>query len=146
MTIFVPTVGESRPGRIAIDLTFALMLLSGAIATVKKWMPMSLMIAVTILKFTADVIVEFNPSFSPTRWDTALKMFGMAVLAVMTLKQTSLLPSPVSAHRVMAGIAAYLLIGATWAFAYKLLQEMIPAPSISRRRWPPEFPQAYRAA
>ena len=36
MTIFVPMVGESRPGRIAIDLTFALMLLSGAIATVRK--------------------------------------------------------------------------------------------------------------
>jgi hypothetical protein len=26
MTIFVPMVGESRPGRIAIDLTFAIML------------------------------------------------------------------------------------------------------------------------
>src|SRR6202050_568068 len=34
MTIFVPMVGESRPGRIAIDLTFSLMLLSGAIVTV----------------------------------------------------------------------------------------------------------------
>jgi len=39
MTIFVPMVGESRPGRIAIDLTFALMLLSGAFATVNKRIP-----------------------------------------------------------------------------------------------------------
>ena len=62
MTIFVPMVGESRPGRIAIDLTFALMLLSGA----------------------------------------------------------------VSVHRVMGGVAAYLLIGVTWAFGYKLLLEIIP--------------------
>jgi hypothetical protein len=126
MTIFVPMVGESRPGRIAIDLTFALMLLSGAIATVKKWMLMSLIIALTILEFTADVIVEFNPSFSPRGWDTALKVFCMAILAVMTLKQTFLLPGPVSVHRVMGGIAAYLLIGVTWAFGYKLLLEMIP--------------------
>jgi hypothetical protein len=65
MTIFVPMVGESRPGRIAIDLTFALMLFSGAIATVEKRMLMSLIIALTILEFTADLIVEFNPSFSP---------------------------------------------------------------------------------
>jgi hypothetical protein len=126
MTIVVPMVGESRPGRIAVDLTFALMLLSGAIATVEKRMLISLIIALTILEFTADLIVEFNPSFSPRGWDTALKVFSMAILVVMTLKQTFLLPGPVSVHRVMGGIAAYLLIGVTWAFGYKLLLTMIP--------------------
>jgi hypothetical protein len=126
MTIFVPMVGESRPGRIAIDLTFALMLLSGAIATVEKRMLMSLIIALTILEFTADLIVEFDPSFSLSGWDTALKVLCMAILVVMTLKQTFLLPGPVSVHRVMGGVAAYLVIGVTWAFGYKLLLEMIP--------------------
>jgi Ion channel len=125
MTIFVPMVGLSRPGRIAIDLTFALMLLSGAIATIYKRMLMYLIIALTILEFTADLIVEFNPSFSPRGWDTALKVFCMAILVVMTLKQT-FLSGPVTVHRVMGGIAAYLLIGVTWAFGYKLLMEMIP--------------------
>jgi hypothetical protein len=126
MTIVVPMVGESRPGRIAIDLTFALMLLSGAIATVNKRMLMFLIMALTIVEFTADLIVEFNPSFSPRAWDTALKVFCMAILVFMTLKQTFLLPGPVSVHRVMGGIAAYLLIGLTWAFGYKLLLETIP--------------------
>src|SRR6202050_5168616 len=126
MTIFVPMVGESRPGRIAIDLIFELMLFSGAIATVEKRMLMSLIIALTILEFTADLIVEFNLSFSFEGWDTALKVFCMAILVVMTLKQTFLLPGPVSVHRVMGGIAAYLLIGVTWAFGYKLLLEIIP--------------------
>jgi hypothetical protein len=65
MTIFVPMVGESRPGRIAIDLTFALMLLSGAIATVHKRMLIYLIIALTILEFTADLIAEFNPCSAP---------------------------------------------------------------------------------
>jgi hypothetical protein len=126
MTIVVPMVGLSRPGRIAIDLTFALMLLSGAIATIyKRAMLMYLIIALTILEFTADLIVEFDPSFSPKGWDTALKVLGMAVLVVMTLKQT-FLPGPVTVHRVMGGVAAYLLIGVTWAFAYKLLMEEIP--------------------
>jgi hypothetical protein len=126
MTIFVPMVGESRAGRIAIDLTFALVLLSGAIATVSRRMLMYLIIALTILEFTADLVVEFNPSFSPSGWDTALKVFCMALLVVMTLKQTFLLPGPVSVHRVMGGVAAYLLIGVTWAFGYKLLLEMNP--------------------
>jgi hypothetical protein len=126
MTIFVPMFGLSRPGRIAIDLTFALMLLSGAIATVSKRMLKYVVIAVTVLEFTADLIAEFNPSFSPKGWDTALKVFCMTILVVMTLKQTFLLPGSVSVHRVMGGIAAYLLIGVTWAFGYKLLLEMIP--------------------
>ena len=126
MTIFVPMFGLSRPGRIGVDLTFALMLLSGAIATVEKRMLMYLIIALTILEFTADLTAEFNPSFSPRGWDTALKVFCMAILVVMTLKHTFLLPGPVSVHRVMGGIAAYLLIGVTWAFGYKLLMEMIP--------------------
>src|SRR3984893_16363127 len=126
MTIVVPMVGESRPGRIAIDLTFALMLFSGAIATVNKRMLMSLTIALTIMEFTADLIAEFNPSFSTRGWDTALKVFCMAILAIMTLKQTFFLPGPVSVHRVMGGVAAYLVIGVTWAFGYELLMEMRP--------------------
>ena len=125
MTIFVPMIGFSRPGRIAIDLTFALMLLSGAVATVQRRMLVYLIIALTILEFTADLIAEFNPSFSFKGWDTALKVFGMAILVVMTLKQT-FLPGPVNVHRVMGGVAAYLLIGVTWAFGYKLLMEEIP--------------------
>ena len=120
MTIFVPMVGFSRPGRIAIDLVFALMLLSGAIATVRKPALTYLIITLTILEFTADLLVEFDPSFSPRGWDTALKVAGTAILVVMTLKQT-FLPGPVNVHRVMGGVAAYLLIGVTWAFAYKLL-------------------------
>jgi hypothetical protein len=125
MTIFVPMVGLSRPGRVAVDLTFALMLVSGAIATISKRILTYLIIALTILEFTADLIVEFNPSFIHWDWDSALKVSGMAILAVMTLKQT-FRPGPVSGHRVMGGVAAYLLIGVTWAFAYKLLLERIP--------------------
>ena len=125
MIIFVPMVGLSRPARIAIDLTFALMLLSGALATVNARILMCLIVALTILEFTADLIVEFNASFSFGGWDTALKVSGMAILVFMTLKQT-FLPGPVTVHRVMGGVAAYLLIGVTWAFGYKLLIEATP--------------------
>jgi hypothetical protein len=86
---------------------------------------MYLIVALTILEFTADLIVEFDPSFSARGWDTALKVSGMAILVVVTLKQT-FLPGPVNVHRVMGGVAAYLLIGVTWAFGYKLLMEEVP--------------------
>jgi len=125
-TILYPMLGPSRPGRIVIDVIFALLLLSGAIATLDKPLLMSLIIALSVLEYAADLFVEFNPSFSFRGWDTALKVSGLAILVVMTLKQTFLLPGPVSVHRVMGGVAAYLLIGVTWAFGYKLLLAMIP--------------------
>ena len=49
----------------------------------------------------------------------------MAILVVMTLKQT-FLPGRVNVHRVMGGVAAYLLIGVTWAFGYNLLLHEVP--------------------
>jgi hypothetical protein len=125
MTVLYPMLGPSRPGRIVIDVIFALMLLSGAIATLERPALMSLIIALSILEYAADLFVEFNPSFSFRGWDTALKVSGLAILVVMTLKQT-FLPGPVSVHRVMGGVAAYLLIGVTWAFMYKLLMQEIP--------------------
>jgi hypothetical protein len=71
------------------------------------------------------LIVEFNPSLVHWGWDTTLKVCGLAFLVVMTLKHT-FRPGPISAHRVMGGVATYLLIGLIWAFGYKLLMETHP--------------------
>jgi Ion channel len=125
VTIFVPMVTLSRYGRIGLGLMFALMLFSGAVASIRNRVLMYLIIALTVLEFTADLIVEFDPSFGHPGWDTALKISGLAILVVVTLKQT-FRPGPVSVHRVMGGVAAYLLIGVTWAFGYKLLMEQRP--------------------
>jgi len=125
ITIFVPMIRLSRSGRIGLDLIFAFMLFSGAIATIRQRTLMYLVVAVTVLEFTADLIVEFNPLPGHLGWDTALKVSGMAILVVMTLRHT-FRPGPISVHRVMGGVAAYLLIGLTWAFGYRVLMEERP--------------------
>jgi hypothetical protein len=126
MTIFVPMVPQAQPGRLAVDFTFALMLLSGAIATIPQRILLYPIVALTILEFTADVIVEFDSSsFIHSDWATALQVFGMAILVVMALRQT-FRPGPITVHRVMGGVAVYLLIGVTWAFGYKLLLQEVP--------------------
>ena len=93
---------------------FALMLFSGAVATIRQRTLTVLVIAVTVLEFAADLIVKFIPSLGHWSWDTAFKISGLAILVVMTLKHT-FRPGPISLHRVMGGVAAYLLIGLTWA-------------------------------
>jgi len=86
---------------------------------------MYLVVAVTVLEFAADLIVEFNSSLGHLGWDTAVKISGMLILVVMTLRHT-FRPGPISVHRVMGGVAAYLLIGLTWAFGYKMVMEERP--------------------
>lgn len=125
ITIFVPMIPLSRYGRIGLDLILAFMLFSGAIATIRHRALMFLVVAVTVIELAADLIVEFNPSLGQLGWDTALKISGMAILVVMTLRQT-FRPGPISVHRVMGGVAAYLLIGLTWAFGFKLVLEERP--------------------
>src|SRR2546422_1177119 len=125
ITIFVPMVHLARFGRIALALIFPLMLFSGAFATIRKKILMYLVIALTGVGLIADLIVEFSPSLGHRGWDTTLKISGLAILVVMTLKHT-FRPGPISVHRVMGGVAAYLLIGLTWAFGYKLLMQERP--------------------
>ncbi|MEY2414372.1 MAG: hypothetical protein QOD84_2978 [Acidobacteriaceae bacterium] len=125
VTMFVPMVHLSRYGRIGLGLMFALMLFSGAVASIHNRILLYLVIALTVLEFAADLIVEFDASFGHLSWDTVLKISGLAILVVVTLKQT-FRPGPVTMHRVMGGVAAYLLIGVTWAFGYKLLMEQRP--------------------
>jgi hypothetical protein len=88
MTIFVPMFPLSRYGRIGVDLIFALIFFSSAVATIRKRILMYLIMALTVLGFTADLIVEFKPSLGYWGWDTTLKISGVAVLVVMTLKHT----------------------------------------------------------
>src|SRR5579859_6851393 len=123
--IFVPMIRLSRPGRIGLDLVFAFMLFSGAVATIRQKILMYLVVGLTVLEFAADLIVEFSSSLGHLGFDTALKVSGMAILVVMTLRHT-FRPGRVSVHRVMGGVAAYLLIGLTWAFGYKVLMEERP--------------------
>jgi hypothetical protein len=125
IAIFVPMIHLSRSGRMGLDLVFAFMLFSGAVATIRQRALMYLVVALTVLEFAADLIVELNPLFAHVGWNTALKVSGLAILVVMTLRHT-FRPGPISVHRVMGGVAAYLLIGLTWAFGYQLLLEERP--------------------
>jgi suppressor of ftsI len=62
ITIFVPMVHLSRSGRIGLDMIFALMLFSGAIATIPQRILLYLIVAVTALEFTADPAGDPNPA------------------------------------------------------------------------------------
>jgi hypothetical protein len=124
-TIVVPMVTLSQIGGIALGLIFALTIIFGATATIQHKSVKYFVVALTMLTLVAELISEAVPSPGASLLATALKLACLAILVFMTLKRT-LRPGPVTMYRVMGGIAGYLLIGATWAFAYELVAQQAP--------------------
>lgn len=124
-TIFVPMVQLSRLGRFALALVFVLTIISGACATIHIRFVKYGVSALAIMGLVVEMVVEFDPAHRALVLDSALKLVCLGILVSMTLKQT-LRPGPVTVYRVFGGIAGYLLIGMTWAFAYQLFVEQAP--------------------
>jgi hypothetical protein len=124
-TIFVPMIALSQLWRVALSIIFVLTLISGAFAIIQNRIAICVVIALAISTLAEDLIAEFAPPHSSSTLDTALKLVCLAILVVMTLERT-LRPGQITLYRVMGGIAAYMLIGFMWAFAYQLLVERAP--------------------
>ncbi|HJZ99812.1 MAG TPA: hypothetical protein VKE70_25060, partial [Candidatus Solibacter sp.] len=114
-TIFLPMVTLSRFGRISLSLCFILTLNSGALVTIRQKVMKYLVVGLTLMTFAVSLAGELTAHRLPIL-ETLLRLTCLSVLLVMTLKRT-LRPGPVTGYRVMGGIAGYLLIGFTWAFA-----------------------------
>ena len=53
-------------------------------------------------------------------------LFFMILLTVVVLARVFKDDRPVTVHRIMGAIAAYLLFGITWAILYDLLDQVLP--------------------
>jgi hypothetical protein len=124
-TILLPMVTLSRFGRISLSLCFLLTLNSGALVTIRQPVMKYLVVGLTLMTFAVSLAGELTAHRLPIL-ETLLRLTCLSVLLVMILKRT-LRPGPVTGYRVMGGIAGYLLIGFTWAFAYQLLIQLAPA-------------------
>lgn len=125
ITVLVPMIELSRSGRLTLSLVFALILVSGAFATIRHRILIALVVVLTVATFALSAIAEFNPRDTSSVLETALKLVCLSILVCMTVRQT-VRPGPVTVYRVMGGIAGYLLIGYTWAYAYQLVTERVP--------------------
>ena len=123
--VLIPVIEMSRPGRLTLSLVFALILVSGAFATIHHRILIGLIVILTVSTLALSVIAEFDPRHIFPVLETALKLGCLSILVSMTVRQT-VRPGRVTGYRVMGGIAGYLLIGYTWAYAYQLVIERVP--------------------
>jgi len=125
ITIVSPAVTLSRVGRIALHVVFALTLISGAAATIRHRLTTYTVAGLTVVTFSVALMGEFQNSRAFPPVETSLELACLLILVFMTIRQT-VRPGPVTLYRVAGGIAGYLLIGFTWAYAYQLVVDCIP--------------------
>jgi hypothetical protein len=125
-TIFLPMVTLPEWGLFVLAFVFALTIISGAFATIQQPSVKYFVVGLTLLSLAVDLMGELIPRMRAPALDTTLKTACLVILVCMTLNRT-LRPGPVTVYRVVGGIAGYLLIGYTWAFAYQLFLQENPA-------------------
>ncbi len=108
-----PGTGRSRVG----DLVLGLLLLSGVQALAQRGIRAVLM-PVALAALAVDLASWFVPVAEP--WVESTGLLSLLLFLVVVLGHT-LRAGPVTHHRIQGGIAAYLLLGIVWAYAYSLL-------------------------
>jgi hypothetical protein len=88
------------------------------------------------LRFLAGVVAFAAIAFrwmthiAPTpailRWSSLASLIFMVLLTMGTLFKVFMDDKPVTGHRIMGAIAAYLLFGITWSILYGLLDQVLP--------------------
>jgi hypothetical protein len=125
--VLPPTVaplGERAP---LVELAFSLLLFLGVLGlkvpAAVRGLLLVLAVAATLVRWLAS---------SNEIAVSAASLASIALLATVVLAQT-FRAGPVTSHRIQGAIAAYLLLGIGWAYAYELVEAAAPGAFTSAR-------------
>lgn len=114
-----------------LEVGIVLILLAGVAAL--SWR--NLLVRLFMVAAVASIAVRLANLFLPDAMlrvpDALLAMAGFGLLAALVLWQV-FLPGPVSLHRILGAIAAYLLIGLVFVQAYRLIAHWLPGAFLVR--------------
>ena len=114
-----PGTGHS----LASDAAFALVLLTGVLALSEHGLAWRLLMAVALVAIAVFLASWMIPVSDPVI--RVAELASLILLLVVVLGQT-FRQGPVTSHRILGGIAAYLLLGVVWAEAYTLVETLHP--------------------
>jgi hypothetical protein len=120
VVVFVvpPLVAPGSGRNVVGDLLYALLLLSGVRALGEPRLAKSVLMPVALAALAVDLGSWIVPV--PQPWVLGMGLLSLALFLVVVLGLT-LRAGPVNAHRLLGGVAAYLLLGVIWAYAYALV-------------------------
>lgn len=117
---FVPPGGGRR---LAGDIVYAFLLISGVRALGEGKLARLFLMPVALVTLAVELASWFIPIAEP--WVLGTSLVSLLLFVVVVLGQT-LRSGPITYHRLQGGIAAYLLLGVIWAYAYALVGVLHP--------------------
>lgn len=85
-------------------------------------------VAVSLLAGSAvalEMVYEISGTDSFAPWRTGTACLTIGLFTAVTLRRV-FAPGPVTSHRLVGAVVAYLLVGLTWAYAYQWLAVVRP--------------------
>jgi hypothetical protein len=123
--VLPPLVAVWGWGGILDDIAFSLLMLGGIVAASERTRNMIAMTVVIAIALSLHWVDRVNPSVFLAQWQALFIILSFGMLALVILGQV-FRDGPVTYHRIQGAIAAYLLLGVTWAGAYKLVALHFP--------------------
>ena len=123
--VLAPMIREGVGTTLMKDTFFSLLLLAGLLTmTGHKTLQIGffLFIALTIIVHWARIAFG---TVGLSGWDALLSMVSLCAFTMVVLWQVNR-KGPVTGHRVRGAVAGYLLLGLTCAYAYSLIDLLIP--------------------
>ena len=113
-----PGSGAARP-----VTSSALLLISGVLALGERRLARTLLMPVAVVTLAVDLGSWVVPVAEP--WVLGMSLLSLMLFLAVVLGQT-LRRGPVTFHRLHGAVAAYLLLGILWAYAYALVALLAP--------------------
>jgi len=127
LALFVgaPLMAIGSVGPLPFDVFFTSLMLSGVIAfSRRRWLAAAIsVIGFVILTLRWTSYGKENGALS--LWDNVLSMLLVGILTGLVLEHV-FRAGPITGDRIRGAIAAYLLLGLVWAFAYALVDRAFP--------------------
>ncbi len=102
------------------EIFFALLLISGVGAVSRRRWHTAVMMTIVVAAILADIAYRLRPSTTLGTWNAAGHLAVLALFTFIVLAQV-FRSGPVTRDRILGAVAAYLLLGLTWAAAYYLV-------------------------
>jgi Ion channel len=120
----IPPFLEPGSGRhLAGDIAYALLLISGVRALGEQRLARMVLLPVALVTLTLELGSWAVPV--PPPWVLGSSILSLLLFLAVVLGQT-LRAGPVTFHRLLGAVAAYLLLGIIWAYAYELVALLRP--------------------
>ncbi|HJV34257.1 potassium channel family protein [Geomonas sp.] len=131
LALFLGPIVDWPTVRLLTSLLLSLLMVAGVVSMSRRptvrWFAGMIALCAIVLRWLTHIVA----TSAIARWSSLISLIFMVLLTVGTLYKVYADDRPVTAHRIMGAVAAYLLFGITWSILYGLLDQVLPGGAFS---------------